>query len=177
MGMMAKDRGVKPSPPEQVISFIGPGMRIQGDCDIENAIRIEGVVQGNIRAGKAVVVGKDGRVEGDIFTQDAVISGTVKGTLRAESRLEVQASSQITGEVLAGSMQLEEGAVLNGTIKIGKGVTDEAPPAVEPPSTEGHPMEEGAVLKGTIQVGKGVTDEASRAAGLPSTEGHPNRGV
>lgn len=136
---MAKDRGVKPSPPEQVISIIGPGMRIQGDCDTEGAIRIEGVVQGNIRAGKAVVVGKDGRVEGDIFTQDAVISGTVKGTLRAESRLEVQSTSQITGEVLAERMQLEEGAILNGTIQVGKGVADEVSPAVELPPSEGRP--------------------------------------
>jgi cytoskeletal protein CcmA (bactofilin family) len=139
MGTMAKDRGVKPSPPEQVISIIGPGMRIQGDCDTEGAIRIEGVVQGNIRAGKAVVVGKDGRVEGDIFTQDAVISGTVKGTLRAESRLEVQSTSQITGEVLAERMQLEEGAILNGTIQVGKGVPDEVSPAVELPPSEGRP--------------------------------------
>jgi cytoskeletal protein CcmA (bactofilin family) len=136
---MAKDRGVNPSPPEQVISIIGPGMRILGDCDTEGAVRIEGVVQGNIRAGKAVVVGKDGTVEGDIFTQDAVISGTVKGTLRAESRLEIQSTSQITGEVLAGRMQLEEGAMLNGSVHLGKGVAAEAPSPIELPLPEGGP--------------------------------------
>jgi len=116
---MARDRVVKASPPEQVISIIGPGMKVVGDCDSDGAIRIEGSVQGNIRAGKAVVVGKDGVVEGDIFTQDAVIAGTVKGVLRAESRLEVQPTSKIEGEVVAARMQLEEGAVLNGTVKMG----------------------------------------------------------
>jgi cytoskeletal protein CcmA (bactofilin family) len=104
-----------------VISIIGPGMKVIGDCDAEGAIRVEGSVKGNIRAGKAVVVGKDGRVEGDIFTQDAVIAGIVTGTLRAESRLEVQASSRIEGEVIAARMQLEEGAMLNGTIQMGAG--------------------------------------------------------
>ena len=116
---MSRDRGVKPSPPEQVISIVGPGMRIVGDCDAEGAIRVEGTVQGNIRAGKAVVVGKDGVVDGDIYTQDAVIAGTVKGVLRAESRLEVQASSRIEGEIIAARMQLEEGAILNGSVQMG----------------------------------------------------------
>lgn len=118
---MSRDRGVKPSPPDQVISIIGPGMKVFGDCDADGAIRVEGSVKGNIRAGKAVVVGKDGRVDGDIFTQDAVIAGVVTGTLRAESRLELQASSRIEGEVIAARMQLEEGAMLNGTIQMGAG--------------------------------------------------------
>lgn len=118
---MSRDRGVKPSPPDQVISIIGPGMKVIGDCDADGAIRVEGSVTGNIRAGKAVVVGRDGRVDGDIFTQDAVIAGIVTGTLRAESRLEVQASSRIEGEVIAARMQLEEGAMLNGTIQMGTG--------------------------------------------------------
>jgi len=117
---MARDRQPGVSPPEQVISIIGPGMKITGDCDTDGAVRVEGTVQGNIRAGKAVVVGKDGLVEGDIVTQDAVISGRVQGSLRAESRLEVQASSQIEGEITAGRMQVEEGSHLTGTMMIGK---------------------------------------------------------
>ncbi len=133
---MSKDRGGRPSPPEQVISIIGPGMRVVGDCDTDGAVRIEGRVQGNVRAGKAVVVGKEGVVEGDIHTQDAIISGTVKGTLRAASRLEVQATSRIEGEILAGRMQLEEGALLNGTIQMGKGAV--APPEEPLPLREGE---------------------------------------
>ena len=135
---MSRDRGVSASPPEQVISIIGQGMTVIGDCDTDGAVRVEGTVQGNIRAGKAVVVGKDGVVNGDIFTQDAVIGGTVSGTLRAASRLEVQATSRIDGEVLAERMQLEEGAILNGSVQMGKGIapppeslslgTDEEPP-------------------------------------------------
>lgn len=139
---MGKDRGVTPSPPDQVISIIGPGMKVVGSCETEGAIRVEGMVEGNIRAGKAVVVGKDGRVEGDIFTQDAVISGTVEGTIRAESRLEVQSTSRVSGEVFAARMQLEEGALLNGNIQMGKGVVEEKPREVEIPLPQGQPKAE-----------------------------------
>ena len=132
---MSRDRGIKPSPPEQVISIIGPGMKVVGDCDSDGAIRIEGTVQGNIRAGKAVGVGRDGVVEGDIFTQDAVLAGTVKGVVRADSRLEVQASCRLMGEVIANRMQLEEGALLNGSIQMGKGV--DGSPQASPDQPEG----------------------------------------
>jgi len=117
---MARDRASNGSPPESVISIIGPGMKVVGDCHTEGTIRVEGAVKGSIRAGKAVVVGRDGHVEGDITTQDAVISGTVEGALVAESRLELQATCRIVGDVRARRMQLEEGAVLNGTVQMGE---------------------------------------------------------
>jgi cytoskeletal protein CcmA (bactofilin family) len=95
-------------------------MTIVGDCETEGTVRIEGLVKGTVKAGKAVVIGKQGRVVGDVITQDAVISGHVTGTLVAESRLELQASCQIDGEVRTRRMQLEEGAVLNGTVQMGE---------------------------------------------------------
>jgi cytoskeletal protein CcmA (bactofilin family) len=121
---MAKDRGGNGAPPETVISIIGPGMQVIGECSTDGTIRIEGTVQGTVRAGKAVVVGKDGAVDGDVFTQDAVISGRIKGMLIAESRLELQATCRIEGEVRARRMQLEEGAILNGTVQMGENFRD-----------------------------------------------------
>lgn len=103
---------------ESVISIIGPGMKLVGDCETDGTIRIEGAVEGSVKAGKAVVVGKEGRVKGDITTQDAVISGTVIGILSADSRLELQATARIDGEIRARRMQLEEGAILNGTVQM-----------------------------------------------------------
>src|SRR3712207_117822 len=75
---------------ENAISIIGSGMRIEGDIITDGTVRIEGQIKGTIRAGKAVVLGKDAEVVGDIHTQDAVVGGRVVGTLVAESRLELQ---------------------------------------------------------------------------------------
>lgn len=119
--MMGRDRAGSGAPMESVISIIGPGMKVVGNCETDGTIRIEGTVEGSVRAGKAVVVGKDGRVKGDITTQDAVISGSVVGTVNAESRLELQATARIDGEIRARRMQLEEGAILNGTVQMGEG--------------------------------------------------------
>ena len=116
---MARERDTNATSPDSVISIIGPGMTIIGDCETDGTVRIEGSVEGSVKAGKAVVIGKQGSVKGDIVTQDAVISGSVNGKLTAASRLELQATCRIDGEVHTRRMQLEEGAVLNGSVIMG----------------------------------------------------------
>ena len=115
---MARDRTSQGSAPESVISIVGPGMKVVGDCETDGTLRIEGAVQGSVRAGKAVVIGRDGLVIGDVMTQDAVVSGRVEGSVTAESRLELQASCRIDGEVNTPRLQLEEGAVFNGSVNM-----------------------------------------------------------
>lgn len=126
---MARDRDSSSASSDSVISIIGPGMTIVGDCQTDGTVRIEGAVEGSVKAGKAIVIGKQGRVAGDIVTQDAVISGAVEGTVTAASRLELQATCRIDGEVHTRRMQLEEGAVLNGNVVMG-------PDAVKEPASD-----------------------------------------
>ncbi len=104
---------------EGVISIIGPGMRVVGDCETEGTLRVEGTVEGTVRAGKAVVLGKEGVVDGDIATQDAVVGGRVTGSIVADSRLELQATCIVEGEVRARRLKLDEGGKLNGTVHVG----------------------------------------------------------
>jgi cytoskeletal protein CcmA (bactofilin family) len=117
-------------------SIIGPGMNIVGDLVTEGTVRVEGRIEGTVRAGKAVVIGKGGEVVGDVLTQDAVVGGRVQGTIVAESRLEVQATSIIDGNirVRSGHLVVEEGAVHNGQTQMLDGTEALALPA--PPYVE-----------------------------------------
>ncbi len=133
---MARDKQTAEAPREAAISIIGPGMRVIGDCETEGTLRIEGTVEGKVRAGKAVVIGKDGVVEGDVFTQDAVVGGRVNGTILAESRLELQATCLIEGEVRARRIKLDEGGRVNGQIQTGN---VQVPPATAPRLEPGGP--------------------------------------
>jgi cytoskeletal protein CcmA (bactofilin family) len=117
--IMAKELE-QPQPREGVVSIIGPGMRVVGDCDTDGTLRVEGTVEGTVRAGKAVVVGKDGSINGDIITQDAIIGGRVTGKVFAESRLELQATALVEGEIRARRIKLDEGGRLNGNVHIGE---------------------------------------------------------
>jgi cytoskeletal protein CcmA (bactofilin family) len=144
-----------------IISIVGPGMRVVGDVIAEGSVRVEGEVKGTIVAGKAVVVGKEGTVAGDISTQDGVISGRVEGTITAASRLEIQATASVDGAIRTRRLQLEEGAVLNAEVEMGEVSLDApsldggkagrkepepppAPPAVEIDEAPEQEEEEGA---------------------------------
>lgn len=122
---MAKDQSGQTT--TGTISIIAPGTRIKGDCETDGTLRVEGIVEGMIRAAKAVVVGKDGVVTGDITTQDAVIGGKVTGTVTAESRLELQATCVIDGEIRARRVKLDEGGRVNGKVAMGENVARPAP--------------------------------------------------
>jgi cytoskeletal protein CcmA (bactofilin family) len=115
-----KGKSGPPRPNESSMSIIGPGMRIKGDLVTEGTVRVEGTIEGTIRAGKAVVIGKEGEVIGDVVTQDAVVGGRVRGTLTAESRLELQATAQIEGQISARAQHLvlEEGCRFNGQVQM-----------------------------------------------------------
>ena len=126
---MGKNTPTSTTPPEAVISIIGAGMTLIGDTETDGSLRIEGTVRGNVRAGKSVVIGKDGLVDGTIFTQDAVIAGRVLGGIHAESRLELQSTSEVSGEIEAPRMQVEEGAKVQGQVAVGGSALKPVKPA------------------------------------------------
>jgi cytoskeletal protein CcmA (bactofilin family) len=108
-------------------------MRVVGNCETEGTLRIEGIVEGTVRAGKAVVIGKEGAVKGDVYTQDAIVGGTITGTIVAESRLELQATCLIEGEIRARRVKLEEGGRIKGNVQVGELKGDLLPkPAAAP---------------------------------------------
>ena len=114
-----------------VVSIIGPGMKVVGDCESDGTIRVEGSVEGSVKAAKSVVVGKDGLVVGDISTQDAIVAGRVSGSVTAESRVELQSTCRIQGDIRSRRVKLDEGGQVDGQLHMGaqvqQKVEDRAP--------------------------------------------------
>lgn len=57
-------------------------------------------------------------VEGGLETREAVIAGTVLGPVIATERVEVQATAQIHGDIVAPRLLIQEGGCINGGIKM-----------------------------------------------------------
>lgn len=136
---MAKDsRNETPNrDPSDVVSVIGPGMEILGDIKSDGTVRVEGRVEGAIKAAKSVVVGRDGVVDGDILTQDVVVAGKVCGTISGESRVELQESCRVEGDIRSRRIKLDEGGRVEGRLHMGseafagKSVAREAPRLID----------------------------------------------
>lgn len=110
------------------LSIIAAGTRITGDLETEGVVKVEGRVEGALRAGEQVLIAKGGTVQGDVFTREAIVGGEVYGTVRAEDRVEVQATATVNGDIFAQRIVILEGGRVNGVITMDLGEGSPAPP-------------------------------------------------
>src|SRR2546425_11322796 len=96
-------------------------MRVVGDITAEGVVKIEGTVVGTVRAGRQVLVGKGGEVEGDVISREAIIGGEVRGSIRADERVESQSTSVVHGDIAAKRLLGQEGRESNGAGRMGEG--------------------------------------------------------
>ncbi len=94
-------------------------MRFVGNIETEGrGIRIDGHVIGDISClGGIVVLSEYGIIEGNLSTAFVVINGAVKGNIIATSAVELQAHSQIYGDILAPVVEMHLGATVKGKVE------------------------------------------------------------
>jgi cytoskeletal protein CcmA (bactofilin family) len=102
------------------LSIIGAGMRVVGDISADGVVKIEGSVNGTVRAAKQVLVARGGEVEGDVISREAIIGGDVRGAIYAEERVELQATSVVHGDVHTKKLLIQEGGEMNGVLRMGE---------------------------------------------------------
>jgi len=124
---MFTEKGQGAPESETGLSIIGAGMRVVGDITAEGVVKIEGTVVGTVRAGRQVLVGKGGEVEGDVISREAIIGGEVRGSIRADERVEIQATSVIHGDVAAKRLLVQDGGEINGVVRMGEGALEAVP--------------------------------------------------
>ncbi len=115
-----------------IVSTIGPGLRVIGNCITDGAIHVDGLVEGSIKAGE-VVVEKSGIVQGDIQTQNLVVAGQVSGNIAARARAEFKASCHVEGDILSPLIKIEEGGRIDGRLQMRAGPSKPNATRSEPP--------------------------------------------
>jgi cytoskeletal protein CcmA (bactofilin family) len=122
---MFTEKGQGASDGEAGLSIIGTGMRVVGDITADGVVKIEGTVVGTVRALRQVLVGKGGEVEGDVISREAIIGGEVRGSIRADERIEIQSTSVVHGDVAAKRLLVQEGGEINGVVRMGESALEE----------------------------------------------------
>ncbi len=101
--------------PSQSINIISEGTKIKGDVISDGDIRIDGELMGNISAKSKLVIGPKGKIEGQIICNNIEISGYVKGKITASDLINMKSTSQIVGDIVAGKLSIEPGAMFSGS--------------------------------------------------------------
>lgn len=98
----------------QAATLIAPGTVLKGDIECANDLRIDGRVQGNISCAARVIIGPEGRVEGNITGANADISGVVTGDVTVTELLQLKDKSHLSGNISAAHLQVAPQATFNG---------------------------------------------------------------
>ncbi len=110
--------------PSGSINLIAAGTSIEGEIKSNGDLRIDGHIKGSVFSKAKVVVGSTGVVDGDIFCQNADVSGTVKGTSTVNEMLFLKATAKINGDINTGKLVVEVGASFTGNCNMGPMVKD-----------------------------------------------------
>lgn len=101
------------------INLIGSGTTINGDIQSSGDVRIDGTLTGNITLSGRLVIGPNGKIEGNVICQNADISGEIKGKVQISEMLSLKATAKILGDIATGKISIEPGAVFTGTCNMG----------------------------------------------------------
>lgn len=100
-------------------TIIGQSIKVKGNFHGQGNIIVEGQVEGSIKTGGHLYVGKKARITADINAKEAKIGGEINGNISVEGYLELTAQAKVFGDITASELSVERGAQINGNCQMG----------------------------------------------------------
>lgn len=123
------------------INLIGVGTEIKGDISSNGDIRIDGILQGNLKTKGKVVIGETGTVKGEIKCKNSDVEGNIEGKIHVTELLSLKATSNLAGDIIARKLAIEPGSKFTGNCKM----TSDTEIQDAPKEKERTPEEQGKV--------------------------------
>lgn len=107
-------------PQSRIDSLIGATTRIEGNVFFSGGLRVDGAVRGNVAAlpdqPGTLVVSEQATIDGEVQAAHVVVNGTINGPVNATESLELQPGSRVKGDVHYKSVEMHQGAVVEGRL-------------------------------------------------------------
>lgn len=108
-------------PQGRIDSLIGAGTRVEGSLYFTGGLRVDGEVKGSVQAAdgassSTLVLSEHARIEGAVAVAHLLTNGTVVGPVNIAETLEMQSKSRIVGDVEYASIEMHQGAVIEGRL-------------------------------------------------------------
>jgi len=103
----------------ELLNRIVEGTSIEGQINSKSNIRIDGFLKGTVITQGRLVLGPEGKIEGEIQCNNADIEGTLNGTINVKELLTLKTSAKLQGDITTNKLAIEPGAVFSGTCSMG----------------------------------------------------------
>jgi cytoskeletal protein CcmA (bactofilin family) len=102
-------------------TVISTGVSFRGDIIAPGAVMLSGNVRGDGDIGGTLSISRGAHWEGHVKARDAIIAGSLTGGIEVTQQLEVGAAAVIKGNVVARTLAIARGAVIEGEIQVTSG--------------------------------------------------------
>ncbi len=111
----APDNG-QPAVPSPLLTVVGAHARMEGKFEIADSLQVECEVGGELNVGRKLVIGKQGAVNANVRTVDALIMGHYAGTMVAIGNVEITETGRVSGNIQTDSLVISKGGFFNGNV-------------------------------------------------------------
>jgi cytoskeletal protein CcmA (bactofilin family) len=95
---------------------LGPRDSLHGRLEIQGDLKIQGTVEGELKASGDVTVDSTATIQASIEGSNVSVRGQVNGNVTAKRRLTLGGSGHLNGDVRVARLTVEDGATLNGNV-------------------------------------------------------------
>lgn len=113
---VAAPRPAASDPSREPQAQLAKGSRVEGKLSFEGSVRIEGQIDGEIKAQGTVTIADGAHVTAQITASVVVIEGKVEGDVTARKRVELRAPAKLTGNLSTPSLVVHDGVVFEGNV-------------------------------------------------------------
>ena len=97
-----------------VTTLLGRGSEFEGKLSFEGTVRIDGKLAGEIFTDDVLIIGEGAEVSAEINVGAVVIEGTVHGNIQAKRSVEIRTPGRVRGNITTPSLFIEKGVVFDG---------------------------------------------------------------
>lgn len=111
-------------PVGEAAAVIGKSVQIRGEVKGNEDLLVEGLVEGTITLSDSrLTIGSKAHVQANVSARDVVVQGGLKGDINASGRVELRAGSNMTGDIHAARLSIEENAFFSGKVELNTSAT------------------------------------------------------
>lgn len=100
---------------------MGPNDSLEGKLTYDGSVHVDGRAEGELHVTGNIDVASGAAVKALLEGANVTLKGQVEGAVTARDKLTLSKNAKLQGDIFVRRLQIEDGATLNGHVRMGEG--------------------------------------------------------